>query len=256
MYWKGFWWDDDLSEEDTLPFHVTLHQTIFHHLWCCTVWWPPPEDILLGHRSRQARSPAPLVPLSARSPRYPWSQIPAELELLRELTLGQGLCCAGSVPPVEFGNYAVWDVTTTAGHRKALLSRASVRSFQCTPLCQLVSPWAVPCVWWCCSPVAPEQISNSWSWGWKPNALVMVYSRLHKDSSHGLGTNEIGGEGLVPLKGLRWTSKTSGLNHVLVSWHMEMQSEAGTLEVQPIQKRNSLCTNGLHTLRTDRIYLF
>lgn len=186
---------------------------------------------LVTRAGRQARSPAHLVPMSARSSRHPWSQIPAELELLRELTLGQDLCCAGAVPPVEFGNYALWDVTTPAEHRKTLFSRVSVPSFQSTLLCQLVPPQAVPCVWWCCSPVTPEQICNSCSWGQEANTLVMVHCRLRKNSSHGLGTNEVVWEGLVPLKGLRLTSKASGVNHVPVSWRIIVQSERGTLEV-------------------------
>lgn len=34
-------------------------------------WWPPPADTSLGHKSRQARSPGHLVPVSARSSRLP-----------------------------------------------------------------------------------------------------------------------------------------------------------------------------------------
>lgn len=199
------------------------------------VWWPPPADIFLGHKSRQAgkepSSPCPNVSQELQASLKP---NPCRAGAPSGVTLGQDLCCAGAVPPVEFGNYALWDVTTPAEHRKTLLSRVSVPSFQSTLLCQLVPPQppqAVPWVWWCCSPVTPEQICNSCSWGQEANTLVMVHCRLRKNSSHGLGTNEVVWEGLVPLKGLRLTSKASGVNHVPVSWRIIVQSERGTLEV-------------------------
>lgn len=143
MLWKGPWSDDDLDEAGAFTFHMPLHQSISHHLWCCTDWWPPPAAPFLGHKmSRQARSPS--ASASARGPRHPCSHSSAELQLLWDLTLGQGLCCAGVVPPVEVEDCALWDITTTAEHRHALLSRAP--SPFCVPFCaNCCVCWLPPC---------------------------------------------------------------------------------------------------------------
>lgn len=171
MHWKGPWSDYDLSETGALPFHVPLHQSISYHLWCCTAWCPPPAAPLLGHiwAGRQGA----YLALPQRQQEAPG--IPAELQLLQELALGRGPCCVGVVPPVEVGDCAPWDVTSTAEHRDALLGRASL------PFCVLfyanccirwLPPWAVPCAWGCPSPVTPEWICNCWSWGQEADTLA------------------------------------------------------------------------------------
>lgn len=187
MYRKSFWSDDDLSEEDTLPFHVTLHQTVSHCLMlhslvtssCRPFAWPQEQA------GKEPSSPCPSL-----------SQKP-------QASLKPNLCRPGAPSGAHSGSRpllcrissssGVWGLCHVGCHhhcwaQKALLSRAPVPSFQCTLLCQLVPLWAVPCVWWRCSPVSPEQICTSCSWGQEANTLVMVHCRLHKDSSHGLGT--------------------------------------------------------------------